>query len=60
MKCSRFGVAQLAGMAAIMLLSLAVTPYVNTESLEKLVSGVGPSVLLLLTYVPNFLFLSLQ
>ena len=54
---SRFGFAQLAGMAAIMLLSLAVTPYVNTESLEKLVSGVGPSVLLLLTYVPNFLFL---
>ena len=54
---SRFGFAQLAGMAAIMLLSLALTPFVNQESLEKLISSVGPSVLLLMTYAPNFLFL---
>ena len=54
---SRFGFAQLAGMSAIMLLSLAAAPFVNTESLEKLVSGVGPSVVLLLTYVPNILYL---
>ena len=54
---SRFGFAQLAGMAVIVLFSLAVAPFGNTESLEKLVSGVGLSVLLLLTYVPNFLYL---
>ena len=54
---SRFGFAQLAGMAVILLFSLAVAPFVNTESLEKLVSRVGQSVLLLLTYVPNFLYL---
>lgn len=54
---SRFGFAQLAGMAVILLFSLVVAPFVNTESLEKLVSRVGPSVLLLLTYVPNFLYL---
>lgn len=54
---SRFGFAQLAGTIVISLISLALAPFATPEALEKLFSSVGPSVLLLLTYVPNVVFL---
>ena len=54
---SRFGFAQLAGAAAVMLISLMLAPLVTPEAWEKLFSSVGPSLLLLLSYVPNVVFL---
>ena len=54
---SRFGFGQLAGMAAIMLVSLAMTPLAKPGALEQLIQNVSPSVILALIYVPNLGFL---
>ncbi len=54
---SRFGFAQVAGMLAFLPISLLLLPYITEESIQGLVAAVGPSLSLLMTYIPNFVFL---
>ena len=54
---SRFGFAQIAGTAAIMLVSLIQGRFLNTATLTQLTGVIGPSGVLLLTYVPNIFYL---
>ncbi len=55
---SRIGFAQLAGIAASVVIGrLVLTPLLTGENLLKTVDSVGPSVLLLMIYVPQLFYL---
>lgn len=54
---SMTGLALLAGTAAIILSNLAMAPFVTEEKMIQLKERFGPSLLLLLTYVPEIVFM---
>ena len=51
------GFALLAGTAAEILVNLAMSPFVTKENMALLKEKAGPSVMMLLTYIPNIGFL---
>lgn len=54
---SRFGFAQIAGALLVLVFGLVMAPLLTPAVLTGIINSVGPSLLLLLTYVPNVLTL---